>query len=654
MKTNIKRTLETGVFMSPSRNYKRKDGSLLEVEVRASLISFGNARFILATVTDIAERDRGQAIQSALYRISEVMSTAEDMDAFYKAIHHIFSELMYARNFYIALYNHENQTLSFPYYVDEFDSPPPPTPLGRGLTEYVLRTGQAELVAPERFQQLVNVGEVEEVGAPSVDWLGVPLKSGDRAFGVLVVQSYSDAIRFGYKEKDVLTFVSQHIASAVERKQAAETIRHLAFHDALTSLPNRTLFRDRFTQALAHAGRKHEMLAMFFLDLDRFKTINDTLGHAVGDRLLQAVAERLRKLVREGDTIARLGGDEFMLLLQGAQNVEGIAKVAEKILHAFRPSFHVAGHDLHISTSIGISLYPHDGHDAETLLKNADIALYRAKEHGRNNYQLYTPSMNARAFEQLALENQLRRALDREEFSLYYQPLLDIKERKIAGMEALIRWIRPASTMVMPDSFIPLAEDTGLIIPIGEWVIRTACKQNYQWQQMGLPRLPVNVNLSARQFQQQDLTRSIARILEATFLEPRYLTLELTESAIMKNADFAIATLTELKSMGVGISIDDFGMGYSSLSHLKSFPISSLKIDQSFVRDCMEDADDAAIVKAIISLAHSMKLEVVAEGVETEQQLSFLNGLGCDKLQGYFCSPPLPTDSFTALLRAKK
>lgn len=647
---NIRHAVKAGSIVIPNRQYRKKDGTILDVEIRGSLISLGNARVILCNITDIAERNRAKLIQSALYRISEVMSTAEDMDSFYRAIHDIFSELMYARNFYIALYTHETQMLSFPYYIDEYDAPPPPTPMGRGLTEYVIRTGQSQLVSPERFKELVELGEVQAIGSDSIDWLGVPLKSGDRAFGVLVVQSYTEKVRFGDREKEVLTFVSQHIASALERKQAAETIRHLAFHDALTGLPNRTLFRDRFTQALAQSLRKKEMLAMLFLDLDRFKTINDTLGHAVGDRLLQSVAERLRKSVREGDTMARLGGDEFMLLLQGAQNIEGVAKVAEKILHAFRPSFHVAGHDLHITTSIGISLFPHDGHDADSLLKNADIALYRAKEHGRNNYQLYTPSMNARAFEQLALENQLRRALDGEQFVLYYQPLLKLKGREISGMEALIRWIRPASTMVMPDAFIPLAEDTGLIIPIGDWVIRQACRQAREWQSKGYKPVPVSVNLSARQFQQQDLTRSIAKSLETSGLKPAFLTLELTESAIMKNADFAIATLKELKSMGVGISIDDFGMGYSSLSHLKSFPITSLKIDQSFVRDCMVDPDDAAIVTAIISLAHSMKVEVVAEGVETEAQIEFLEKLGCDTLQGYFCSPPLPAESFNKIL----
>jgi diguanylate cyclase (GGDEF)-like protein/PAS domain S-box-containing protein len=651
VEANIRMVLGMGAITLPSRHHRKKDGTLLDLEVRASLITIGDARVILVNLTDIAERKHAQAMQSALYRISEVMTTTEDMDSFYAAIHDIFSELMSARNFYIALYDSENQTLSFPYFVDELDTPPPPTPLGRGLTEYVLRTGQPELVSPERFKQLVSLGEVEEVGPESVDWLGVPLKSGDRTFGVLVVQSYTGEIRFGEKEMEVLTFVSRHIANALERKQAAETIRHLAFHDALTGLPNRTLFRDRLTQALAHAHRKNELLAMLFLDLDRFKTINDTLGHAIGDRLLQAVAERLRKSVREGDTIARLGGDEFMLLLQGVPSLEGLAKVAQKMLRAFRPSFHVAGHDLHITTSIGISVYPHDGQDPEAMLKNADTALYRAKEQGRNNYQLYTPSMNARALEQLALENQLRRALDSEQFVLYYQPVLDLKTRKIAGMEALIRWVRPAMTMIMPNAFIPMAEDTGLIIPIGEWVIQTACAQNGKWQKQGLLEAPVSVNLSARQFQQEDLTRSIARCLELSGLSPRFLTLEITESAIMKNADSAIATLLELKAMGVRISIDDFGIGYSSLSHLKSLPITSLKIDQSFVRDCMVDADDAAIVTAIISLARSLKLEVVAEGVETEEQIGFLDSLGCDKLQGYFFSRPLPAEAFTTLLQ---
>ncbi len=646
----IKALKEKGQITIAPRQYLRKDGSRLDVEIRASLITYGGAEVGLVNVTDLAERKKAQAIQSALYRISEIMSTAQDMQDFYSAIHDIFSELMYARNFYIALYDPATEMLSFPYYIDEYDAPPPPTRLSKGLTEYVLRTGQPLLASPEKFDELVNDGEVESVGAPSVDWLGVPLKTGETTFGVLVVQSYNQGIRFGEQDMEVLIFVSQHIASALERKQAAETIRHLAYHDSLTSLPNRMLFRDRFLHALALAHRKKEILAMLFLDLDRFKKINDTLGHAAGDRLLQAVAERLKKMLREGDTIARLGGDEFMILLSGVKAVEDAAKVAEKILFAIRPSFTINGHELHITTSIGISLYPYDGHDTDTLVKNADIALYRAKEYGRNNYQLYTASMNARAFEQLALENSLRRALEREELFLMYQPLIDLKSRAISGLEALVRWQSSNGQVHPPDSFIPLAEDTGLIVPMGEWILNSACRQVKLWQAQGLQLYPVAVNLSAHQFQQQNLISEISKALEESHVEPQYLAIELTESTILKNADQAIDTLRELKLMGIQISIDDFGTGYSSLSYLKRFPVDALKIDRSFVNDCIENADDAAIVSAIISMAHSLKLQVVAEGVETGTQLEFLRSQNCDKMQGYLISPPVPAAQLASFL----
>jgi diguanylate cyclase (GGDEF)-like protein/PAS domain S-box-containing protein len=647
--SNIEALKERSQITIAHRQYRRKDGSIIDVEIRASLISYGGAEVCLVNTTDLAERKKAQAIQSALYRISEVMSTAQDMQDFYSAIHDIFSELMYAKNFYIALYDSDNDMLSFPYYVDEYDTPPAPTHLSKGCTEYVLRTGQPLLASAEKFAELERQGEVELVGAPSVDWLGVPLKTGEKTLGVLVVQSYDKEV-FAEKDMEVLTFVSQHIASALERKQAAETIRHLAYHDSLTSLPNRMLFRDRFLHALALAHRKKEMLAMLFLDLDRFKKINDTLGHAAGDRLLQAVAERLKKTLREGDTIARLGGDEFMILLSGVKAVEDAAKVAEKILYAIRPSFMIDGHELHITTSVGISLYPYDGQDTDTLVKNADIALYRAKEYGRNNYQLYTASMNARAFEQLALENSLRRALEREELFLMYQPLIDLKTRTISGLEALVRWQSPNGQIHPPDTFIPLAEDTGLIVPMGEWILNTACRQIKLWQAQGLQIYPVAVNLSARQFQQQNLIGEISKALEEHQVEPQYLAIELTESTILKNADLAIDTLREFKLMGIQISIDDFGTGYSSLSYLKRFPVDALKIDRSFVNDCIENADDAAIVSAIISMAHSLKLQVVAEGVETGTQLEFLRSQNCDKMQGYLISPPMPASQLAAFL----
>lgn len=436
-----------------------------------------------------------------------------------------------------------------------------------------------------------------------------------------------------------------------QRRQAEETAQHQIYYDLLTDLPNRMMFVDRLTLALARASHERKMLAVLFVDLDRFKTIIDTLGHAIGDRLLRGVADRLRSCLEEGDTLARLGGDEFVVLLPKINRADQAVRKAQKLLDVLRASFHFNDHELHITTSIGISLYPYDGEDADTLLKNADTALYRAKEQGRNNYQLYTPAMNARAFERLALENSLRKALERHEFLLHYQPQVDLRTEQITGMEALLRWQHPDLGVVYPAEFISLAEETGLIVPLGEWVLRSACAQNKQWQKAGLPKLAVAVNLSARQFQHQDLVETVARILRETGMDPRYLELEITESVAMQNADYTIVVLRELKDMGIQIAMDDFGTGYSSLSYLKKFPIDTLKIDQSFIRDLSSDPNDAAIANAIIVLAHSLKLKVVAEGVETGDQRSFLKQRLCDKIQGFLFSSPLPADMFEHLVR---
>jgi diguanylate cyclase (GGDEF)-like protein len=435
-----------------------------------------------------------------------------------------------------------------------------------------------------------------------------------------------------------------------QRRQAEEKARHQALYDLLTDLPNRVMFNDRLTLALAQAQRQHEMLAVLSVDLDRFKTIIDTLGPAMGDRVLRGVAERLVSCLEPGDTLARLGGDEFMVLLPQIQRADKAVKLAQQILEVLKPPFNYDAHELHVTTSMGISLYPYDGADADTILKNADTALNRAKEQGRNNYQLYTPAMNARAFERLALENALRKALERQQFLLHYQPQLEADTHRIIGIEALVRWQHPDLGLVYPSEFIPLAEETGLIVPLGEWVLRTACAQNKAWQAAGLPPLVVAVNLSARQFQHHDLVDTIGRVLKETELDSRYLELEITESIAMQNADFTIVILRDLKEMGVRIAMDDFGTGYSSLSYLRKFPIDSLKIDQSFVRDLSSDASDAAIANAVIVLAHSLKLQVVAEGVESKEQEEFLQSHQCDRLQGYLYSIPIPAVDLEKLL----
>jgi diguanylate cyclase (GGDEF)-like protein/PAS domain S-box-containing protein len=758
--------------------FLRIDGSVIDVEAGAVPFTFHDAPAVQVVIRDISDRKRAETLQSALYRIADLTTSVEDMPAFYRTIHGVVGELMYAENFYLALRDEETGDLRFEYFVDEVDDAPPPIKPGKTLTEYVLRTGEPLLVNPTVHAELERKGEIELVGAASLDWLGVPLKRGDETFGVIVVQSYEETVRYSATDREILTFVSQHVATALDRKRAAdalrasearfrtlaetapcailiyqgdsfryvnpaaasitgwdrsaltgrafwdlvhpdfhhllrgsrgagrgieaaarqefrivrrdgeerwldfsagqvefggrpatlgiafdvterkraeEQIKELAYHDALTGLPNRLLFNDRLAVAVAQAHRSSSRLAVLFLDLDRFKVINDSLGHSLGDRLLQEVGRRLQAGIREGDTVARLGGDEFILLLPGIGRAEDAAKVAEKILDMTKFPVRLEDRELFVTASIGISLYPDDGLDVDSLIKNADTAMYRAKEQGRDNYQLYTHAMNETAVERLALESSLRKALPGGQLVLHYQPLLDLGTGRVHGVEALLRWNHPERGLVAPSEFLSLAEITSLIVPMGPWTLRTACAQARAWQEEGHPALTVAVNLSARQFQQPDLVLQVRRALDETGLPPSSLDLEVTETHAMQNAEATIMTLRELKRIGVRISIDDFGIGYSSLSYLKRLPIDTLKIDQSFVRDITTDPDDAAIATAVIALAHTLKLRVVAEGVETQEQLEFLSARHCDRMQGYLFSRPLTAEECGAFLaRARK
>ncbi len=436
-----------------------------------------------------------------------------------------------------------------------------------------------------------------------------------------------------------------------ERKASEARIAFLAQHDSLTGLPNRALLHDRLDQALANAARRGKRIALLFLDLDRFKTINDSLGHMMGDQLLQGVAVRLSSCIRDTDTVSRQGGDEFLIVLTDVEVPDDAARVAEKILDRLRPPFDIDGQQLGTSFSIGIALYPEDGNTPESLMKNADTAMYHAKENGRNTYRFFDERMNVNALERLYLENGLRRALENEEFALYYQPQVDLASGRIIGMEALLRWFSGVMGGISPARFIPLAEECGLIVPIGEWVLQTACRQARQWQEEGLPAIPVAVNLSALQFRRADIVTTVSRALTESGLEGCWLELELTESLLMQSGPEVEATLGRLKALGVRLSIDDFGTGYSSLAYLKRFPVDRLKIDQSFVRDITEDPDDAAIVRAIIQLGRSLRLEVIAEGTETPEQMDFLRYERCTAAQGYLFAPPLPAEAVTELLR---
>lgn len=431
---------------------------------------------------------------------------------------------------------------------------------------------------------------------------------------------------------------------AIERKRSEERLAYLAQYDPLTGLPNRSLFRERLTQGIQLARRRQELMALLFLDLDHFKDINDTLGHDAGDQLLINVAERLKGCIRSEDTVARLGGDEFTIILGRIKQREEAAIVAQKIIDAMSLPITLSNNEVIITTSLGIATYPSCGLDPETLIKNADTALYSAKAQGRSNYQFYESQMNIAVSERMVMINDLRHAVQRDEFLLYYQPKLCTQRRKVIGMEALLRWQHPESGIMLPMRFVPLLEETGLIIPVGKWVLKTACEQNQEWINLGLDPVPISVNISARQFQQKQLVNTVSQTLKETGLDPRYLELEITESALLDHADNACKTLQALRDLGVQLAIDDFGIGYSSLHYLKQFPIDTLKMDRTFVKGIISDADDAAIVEAIIGLGHSLRLKVVAEGVETEKQLSYLRDRGCDEVQGFFFSSPIPSD----------
>lgn len=441
------------------------------------------------------------------------------------------------------------------------------------------------------------------------------------------------------------TAVSQLQQEVAERMRAERNIWEIAHHDSLTGLPNRTLLQDRLEQTLANAQRNQHQAAVMFLDLDRFKHINDTLGHGIGDELLKSVAQRLAGVVRAVDTVSRIGGDEFVILLSEISSARDAVLVAEKILAVLAPVIGIEGHELRATPSIGISIYPDDANEAVLLMKNADAAMYHAKAAGRNTFRLFAAEMNERASRFFEMEQRLQQAIKAGQLVLHYQPLVDWKRGAIYGMEALVRWNDPARGMIMPDEFIPVAEETGLIVPLGEWVLAEALRQNRIWQQAGRPLVPISVNLSPRQFRQQGLVDNVRRILLDTGQPASFLELEITESSLMQDVLETTAILDELAALGVRITIDDFGTGYSSLSYLKRFRVHKLKIDQSFVRDVTTDVDDAAIVTAVVSLAGSLGLGTIAEGVERRDQLDALLGLGCNNFQGYLFSRPLPAAS---------
>ena len=784
---------------------------------------------------EMAEHGRNERLQTALYQIAALASTDESTDRFFAHVHSAVSTLLNAENFYLALLLEDGNTLEFPYWIDQHTPHPAARPLGRGLTEYALRSGRTQLVdGPQAARALVEAGEigVEYLDLVTQCWLGAPLIGSEGSFGVVAMQSYTSDIRYSQRDAELLTFVSYQLASSIQRRRAADALRtsnirleerveertrelrdqitvrerieaeiregrsrlaeaqriaqvgsweweidtdrvtwsdemyriyglepqqaqvtnasylegvhpgdrknveqvfaaalvskqpfefehrivrpdgsirvlqahgqivadalghvirivgsgqditglkeaeqnlqQLAHFDPLTGLPNRRQFHESLKSATGYADTQGWLVFLLFLDLDNFKDINDSLGHAVGDELLRQVGQRLLDCLRTRDVVARLGGDEFGVVLLAPNDQNLAVLVANKIHAAMRAPFVIEGHTVSSSVSIGITVYPTDNTDLDSLTRYADLAMYEAKKVGRNDYRFYTEAMNVRAREKLELESALRQALEREEFVLYYQPKYCLLDSRWEGVEALLRWHRPGHGMVAPGEFIPALEETGLIGSVGIWVIETACRQIAAWIGSGVGPIAVAVNVSVKQLLGGRRGRGINAVIqeslpsaEITALEvateravhehgiaANLLEFELTESSLMQHASQTVGLLQRLKALGISISIDDFGTGYSSLAYLRRFPVDTIKIDQSFIRDITVDAEDAAITVAIISLAHSLKLKVVAEGVETREQLDFLRAQNCDQAQGYYLARPMPADQIASLFRA--
>jgi diguanylate cyclase (GGDEF)-like protein len=601
---------------------------------------------------DITEHVRGMRMQAALHGISEAAHHTDDLPELFRRIHEIIGELLPARNFFVALYDAGADRLSFPYFVDEFDPHPEPRPLDSGtLTAEVIRHGRAFLVTQDGQDSLPE--ELRAVvGSQSVDWLGVPLVSNDSAIGALVVQSYDGDIRYNERDQALLQFVSSQVASAVERQRAAlarklqsERIEKLAFFDPLTGLPNRALFLDRVRHAIGSAERGGRNVALLFLDLDRFKEINDSLGHALGDLALQEVARRLQATTRVEETLARLGGDEFVLVAEGADH-EAAAMIALRMLRLLIEPIEASGNLLSIGGSIGIAIYPADGETADELIRHTDIAMYRAKSSG-GGFCFYAPEMGVLLEKRIRMTARLNAAIEAGHLDLLFQPLVKLSNGKLRGAEALVRWHDSEFGWVSPNEFIPIAEERGMMGRLGDWVLGAACRRLSEWRRAGL-HFPgrLSVNVSVKQLQDHDLAPRLVAIVEDHGLTPDCFELEITESSMMADPEGALHVMEQLSEAGFALAIDDFGTGYSSLSYLKRFSVDQIKIDISFVRDMLSDKDDYAIVKAIIAMADSLGLKTTAEGVEHEAQAVALAELGCDFVQGFSFGVPLPPADF--------
>lgn len=592
--------------------HKRKYGSYYPVEVRLQLSLDETPPVFFAIIQDISQRRREEA---QMHRLS--IAVEQTADIIIVTDHH--GTIQYVNAAYEEITGYTREEVI-------------------GKNANLVKSGEHSNSFYQNMWQTILAGQAFR--------------------GVLTNRKKDGSLYYEEKTISPLKDAGGHIVSFIStgkdislRLQSEKHLYHLAHHDSLTDLPNRVLLQSHLIHAMQEADRIERMVAVLFIDLDHFKTINDKLGHDFGDALLKSVAERLKHILRPGDTVSRLGGDEFTIILANVAHVDDVTNVSQKILDQFIPPFRIGGRELFITPSIGITLYPLDEKDNISLLRDADIAMYRAKELGRNQYQFYTPELNIRAARRLELETGLRQAIEKQELVLHYQPLVDMNTGRVHGMEALLRWQHPEFGLIPPLEFIPLAEDTGLIVPIGEWVLKTACAQIKAWRNTGFPALQVAVNLSSKQLRDKNLVNVVKQTLKEAGIEARYLDLELTESVLMQDMELAAGILKELKAVGVSFSLDDFGTGYSSLGYLKRFPIDYLKIDRSFIRDITTDPAGAGLVQAIIAMAKVLNIKVVAEGVETYEQLEFLRQHDCDISQGYYCSPPINAETFTDLLR---
>ena len=651
-------------FLDVEAVRRRRDGASISVSISAAplLDAEGKADGSVMIMADVSERKRVEQLQLLEHMITRLLSESQSVDEALRDVLRTFCQVAdwaYGARWVL---NNEEQKLNC-VEIWHINDP--------GIAAFAESNRQSQRDFKPRLGGLLRgvwtTGELvwmeDAATDKSLTRAGHLGKSGLHAalaFPILILGKFYGVIEFFATERrprdDRLIRISRSIGSQIgqfiARKEAEQNLTFFANHDTLTGLPNRAMFAQRLGQAVARAQRNSRKMAVMFVDLDRFKVINDTLGHDAGDRLLQEAATRLRSCLREGDTIARQGGDEFVVLVEDMVDPGQAAGVAQKILDNVSRPYMLSGQEFSVTASVGVSIYPEDASDVQALMKNADIAMYRAKDAGKNNFQFYSAQANRHSLERLALETDLRHALDRGELQVHYLPKIDARSGRITGGEALIRWTHPVRGVVSPSQLIALAEETGLIIAIGDWVLRTVCGDCNRWAAQGLPVVPMAVNLSVRQFGREGMADSIAAMLNDSGLEASQLELEITESAVMDNAERAAVVLERLHAMGVRVALDDFGTGYSSLGYLKRFPVDSVKIDRSFISDIPQDKDDVAITRAVIAMAHSLQLKVVAEGVETAGQARFLREHGCDELQGYLFGEPCDAAAFGALLTA--